>query len=251
MRLHWYPWDPAAFAMSTMRWNYEEKGYYRDALDLSWTQDGLEDVGWLPERVQRKFEQFPDGRWRNARQERDRAEQVEKHQRRSSAGSKGGRPKSNALALDNQCLSNDKALPNQSLSIGKAMAKQNESNQNQNQIIPTELHPSGVASVRDEPMERRPLPELVAEAAKVNGMSPVAQAKFCGFYMEITNGGLPRWRTIRGFDLAARMREWMDRDVSPPGKGGEGPRTGQIQGPAASPGRSHLSPELAKQVWGD
>ena len=155
MRLHWYPWDPAAFAMSTMRWNYEEKGYYRDALDLSWTQDGLEDVGWLPERVQRKFEQSPDGRWRNARQERDRAEQVEKHQRRSSAGSKGGRPKSNALALDNQCLSNDKALPNQSLSIGKAMAKQNESNQNQNQISSIEekntpLPPRGESAAADE-----------------------------------------------------------------------------------------------------
>ena len=123
--LHWFPWRYKDFAMSVMGWSHKEKSYYRDALDLSWDQHGLDSVVGLPDRVRRKFRQCDDGRWRNPVLEQVRIEQVEKHLRRSAAGAKGGRPKSNALALDNQ-----------SLSIEKALAKQSESSQNQihNQI---------------------------------------------------------------------------------------------------------------------
>lgn len=96
------------YLMSTRHLPPDARGIYMDLLCLSWDQDGIPaDHGGLPAYlaitpaklkkiwplIEDKFVDAEDGRLRNPRQEKLRAEYEELRRKRAAAGRKGGQAK--------------------------------------------------------------------------------------------------------------------------------------------------------------
>jgi len=122
----WYPgdWRGSRFVRN-MSW--KERGFYRECLDWAWELNGLPsdedelrdtlgatagDFRKLWPVARRLFELWPDGRWRNARQERERDKQRTRRQRASDGGK--------AKAQNNGGVSTPQAGTKQALSRPEA-----------------------------------------------------------------------------------------------------------------------------------
>ena len=107
----WYKRWTADFAASTVGWTLAEIGGYDKLLDASWQSDGLPadpkriflihgEIESVWKLLADKFPIAADGKRRNPRQERERAEMLGVSLTRSAIGSMGGKQKaSNALAI--------------------------------------------------------------------------------------------------------------------------------------------------------
>jgi hypothetical protein len=105
LRLHWYQWNPEAFAAEVQGWAPLEEFIYRKLLDYQWTQRHVPDVPEMLRRitglsptewkkswpvVEQKFPVGADGLRRNPGLEELRQESVEISETKKQAGRAGG-----------------------------------------------------------------------------------------------------------------------------------------------------------------
>lgn len=265
MTLPHFPFYASDWLAATIDMTATERGAYIQLLSLSWDRDGLPDdlarlaamagVPEIPTAVLEKLPIAEDGKRRNPKLERVRAESLRLHGKKVAAGKLGGRPKAELKQNESSALAEAK----QNESSAFILLKQNESNHNHNHnIVPSEL----TSQVRAHEGAGRPgtigqgrtLAEIVEEQADKIGMSSEEQVKFLAYWMSENTDGVPLWQAKgpKGWSPAARVRSWMDRAASPSATGRDRPGNGGFREPPPVSSRSMLaSPEQAKQIFGE
>lgn len=162
MSLPYMPFYVNDWLSSTRFMSPTDRDAYFTALCLSWANDGLPPDAELPDRVRSKFCESEDGKLRNTKQEKVRADACRLHSQKVEAGRRGAAAR--LAALKQRSSSVEAPLEQRSSSVEAAphtLLKQRSSNQNQNQMSSKEddntpLPPQGGSAVADE-VKTRPV----------------------------------------------------------------------------------------------